>query len=472
MPRIRTICGGDRRRVRLGDAGPADAARRAVHLLRRRDRHGGRPRPLLPRGRSRRARPLGPRAARTTCAAWPALRHDSRSCARRVVRGGLRRRHGRGYCAPTTRGVVVALNAGEGPADSRSTSRPRRGDARAGGRRRWAWPRGGARRRSPTGGRGSSCPRGGRGCSAAGSPGGAARTPDPLSGGADAPERRTTRGAAAYPRRPCPISRSNSGPPGPASRGPLADVEGKIARALDALGPLAGRDVRFVDLPDGCPPRGSASPLGSRRPTPVETARDHVRGREPRRGGLAVDGFRGVATADLAEADRALRPGGRLLVVHDYGRDDVSALHDPQAPEYRIWSRVKARSSAAGFKIRVVHCFWTFPGLDAARAGWRRVRRAGRDGRGRPEATEASAGTSPIYHRWQAGEAPEAGAGAGRRGRRPARRCYARADEPMDRDPAAARRYASAGGRDPRPRRNAAPRRGPHIGPVASPRSA
>src|SRR4029078_13095460 len=37
-------------------------------------------------------------------------------------------------------------------------------------------------------------------------------------------------------------------------------------------------------------------------------------------------GFRGVTANDLAEADRILRPGGRLLVVHDYGRDDVSPL--------------------------------------------------------------------------------------------------------------------------------------------------
>src|SRR4029453_14652930 len=30
-----------------------------------------------------------------------------------------------------------------------------------------------------------------------------------------------------------------------------ADVEGKLVRALEALGPLAGREVGFVDLPDG-----------------------------------------------------------------------------------------------------------------------------------------------------------------------------------------------------------------------------
>jgi hypothetical protein len=77
--------------------------------------------------------------------------------------------------------------------------------------------------------------------------------------------------------------------------------------------------------------------------------------------------FDGVDTRDLAEADRALRATGRLLVVHDYGRDDVSGLRG-DLPAYRLWSRRDGPFLSAGFRIRVVHCFWTFASLDAAAA--------------------------------------------------------------------------------------------------------
>ena len=69
--------------------------------------------------------------------------------------------------------------------------------------------------------------------------------------------------------------------------------------------------------------------------------------------------FRDDLDREVERAGHALRPGGRLLVVHDYGRDDVarpSRGHFPSGP----WSRRDGPFLRSGFKIRVVHCFWTF----------------------------------------------------------------------------------------------------------------
>jgi len=58
-----------------------------------------------------------------------------------------------------------------------------------------------------------------------------------------------------------------------------------------------------------------------------------------------------------------LRPGGRHLAVHEYGRDDVSRLHGDR-PEYGAWSQRTGPFLSGGFKVRVVHCFWDFDSMD------------------------------------------------------------------------------------------------------------
>ena len=140
----------------------------------------------------------------------------------------------------------------------------------------------------------------------------------------------------------------------------VLDVEGKILRGIEALGPVAGREVLLVDAATSTLAVGLAE-LGARvqheeltapfRPSVAEESVDVVVG--------LWSLFRGVTATDLAAVDRILRPGGRLLVVHDYGRDDVSRLQ-PDREEFGAWGRRNGPFLGAGFRVRVLHCFWTF----------------------------------------------------------------------------------------------------------------
>ena len=143
------------------------------------------------------------------------------------------------------------------------------------------------------------------------------------------------------------------------------DVEGKIARALEALGPVAGRDVLLVDA-EGSAVAAAVAELDARL--------IHVPLTSPLRldaADASVDvviglwsAFRGVHAADLAEVDRVLRPGGRLLAVHDYGRDDVSQLFADR-PEYGDWGRRNGPFLRGGFLVRVLHAWWAFESMPA-----------------------------------------------------------------------------------------------------------
>jgi hypothetical protein len=153
------------------------------------------------------------------------------------------------------------------------------------------------------------------------------------------------------------------------------DREAKIPGALQALGPIADRDVLLLD---GRLVRAAERLAASGARVTTITADDLTSslgagsagsaGSKARADVLvaAWSAFRGPSADELAAAQRLLRPGGRLLVVHDYGRDDVSRLMGPR-PEYGEWSRRDGPFLGNGFKIRVVHSWWTFDSLDEAR---------------------------------------------------------------------------------------------------------
>jgi len=146
------------------------------------------------------------------------------------------------------------------------------------------------------------------------------------------------------------------------------DVEGKLPRALLALGVPAAGDVALLGDPDGWQAARLAAAGIAVRSAPLA---------EPLRLALpdgSLDalvslwsGFRGDDAAARDEALRVLRIGGRLLVVHDYGRDEVSALRPADAPEYTSWSRRDGPFLRDGaFRIHVVHCYWTFATMEQA----------------------------------------------------------------------------------------------------------
>jgi SAM-dependent methyltransferase len=182
----------------------------------------------------------------------------------------------------------------------------------------------------------------------------------------------------------------------------------KLVRTLDAVAGLAGADVLVLGL-DGGRFLGPLHALGARpslvapapgldaapvplagpsssasepdRPSPVEAppgppASMAVLAGTPAAIPLpdasvdliigAWSVYRGVDERELAEADRVLRATGRLVVVHDYGRDDLEGLRGPERPEVASWSRRGGPFLRAGFKIRVVHCRADFASLDEA----------------------------------------------------------------------------------------------------------
>lgn len=150
----------------------------------------------------------------------------------------------------------------------------------------------------------------------------------------------------------------------------VVDADGRLPAALQALGPVAGRDVAVLDAPEGPASRRLLSlgawvrtaPGASLRALPDGSADVMVAWRH---------GFSPTTEAwrdDLAQAARVLRSDGRLLVVKDYGRDEVARLlwDETRARQLVGFSHPKGPFLSLGFRVRVLHCWWQWASLEEA----------------------------------------------------------------------------------------------------------
>ncbi|MEO8247096.1 MAG: methyltransferase domain-containing protein [Chloroflexota bacterium] len=160
------------------------------------------------------------------------------------------------------------------------------------------------------------------------------------------------------------------------------DPERKILAALERIVPLAGKRIADVGTGIGHYPLLLARRTGrtygiEADPALVREARRRaaelhqpnlriVQGSPsaiPLRDGAVDVVLTGLIDADdaslplIAEAMRVLRPGGRLVVIGYYGRDDVAALLEPEVVRHALEATQRRTGwwLRNGFKIKVVH---------------------------------------------------------------------------------------------------------------------
>jgi SAM-dependent methyltransferase len=164
--------------------------------------------------------------------------------------------------------------------------------------------------------------------------------------------------------------------------GDVIDPDRKVLAALERITPLSGKRIADVGTGIGHYPMLLARRTGrtygiESEPALLAAARDRagashqpniriVEGepdRLPLRDGAVDVVLSGsiepedAAMPAIAEAMRVLRPGGRLVVIGYYGRDDVRALLEPEIVAHALEATQRRTGwwLRNGFKIKVVH---------------------------------------------------------------------------------------------------------------------
>ena len=164
--------------------------------------------------------------------------------------------------------------------------------------------------------------------------------------------------------------------------GAAIDPERKVLAALERITPLSGRRIADVGTGIGHYPmllarrtgrtygiESDPSLLAEARRRAVDAHQPNIRIVEgaatalPLREGAVdivltsqIDPI-DASLAAVAEARRVIRPGGRLIVIGYYGRDDVASLLEPEVVEH-VMEATQRRTGwwlRHGFKIKVVH---------------------------------------------------------------------------------------------------------------------
>jgi SAM-dependent methyltransferase len=160
------------------------------------------------------------------------------------------------------------------------------------------------------------------------------------------------------------------------------DPDGKVLAALERITPIGGRRIADVGTGIGHYPmllarrtgrtygiESDPSLLAEARRRAVDAHQPNIRIVEGEPTALPLrDGAVDIVLSSridpddrslpaIAEARRVLRPGGRLIVIGHYGRDDVASLLEPEVVEH-IMEATQRRTGwwlRNGFKIKVVH---------------------------------------------------------------------------------------------------------------------